>query len=361
MLSAEEAKSRVSQWVDQSKTLRIFVFGKLGAGKSTLINSLLNKEVAKVGSGLGAVTLKVEHFSGVVDTITSVPELRITIHNIDVTLWDTPGLQDPQVNREDILRDISTNISGNVDLYVYCHQMTRTRAETGDFEAIADLTNALGVNFWKRSFFALTFANDVTLPLSCTDQTLEQYFVHRVEDWKNVLHSAVLHAGVEKTDVEHIPVIPTSYYSTPLPISQPEGRWFTRFWSTCLERMRFMSIPALLTVNQEEWIEHEASDVIATRIITQRLMVLGDELQQQLEASLYEIPREDMWVYLKQSIRGSIEEIDSTVDPSSSFHSNGAVEVQSSQRSMPSGYVTVLSVVGVAILAICLGMLHSRR
>ena len=120
MLSTEEAKSRVALWVAQSKTLRIFVFGKLGTGKSTLINSLLNKEVAQVGSGLGAVTLKVEDFSGKVDTIKSVPELLITIHDIDVTLWDTPGLQDPQVTREAILHDIINNISGNVDLYVYC-------------------------------------------------------------------------------------------------------------------------------------------------------------------------------------------------------------------------------------------------
>ena len=89
--------------------------------------------------------------------------------------------------------------------------MTQIRAESGDFEAIADLTKALGVNFWKRSFFALTFANNVALPLSCTDQTLEQYFDRRVEDWRTVLHSAVFNAGVERTDVEKIPVIPTGY------------------------------------------------------------------------------------------------------------------------------------------------------
>ena len=303
MLSTEEAKSRVALWVAQSKTLRIFVFGKLGTGKSTLINSLLNKEVAQVGSGLGAVTLKVEDFSGKVkvDTIKSVPELLITIHDIDVTLWDTPGLQDPQVTREAILHDITNNISGNVDLYVYCQQMTQIRAESGDFEAIADLTKALGVNFWKRSFFALTFANNVALPLSCTDQTLEQYFDRRVEDWRTVLHSAVFNAGVERTDVEKIPVIPTGYYNNPLPVHQPEGRWFTQFWSTCLERMRFMSIPALLTVNQEEWTMHEASNAILPRIISERLM-RGESIEQQLDVSINGISKEDLSMYLREYI-----------------------------------------------------------
>ncbi len=356
MLRTEEAKSRVSRWVAQSKTLRIFIFGKLGTGKSTLINSLLNKEVAEVGSGLGAVTLKVEDFSGIVDTIKSVPELRITIHDIDVTLWDTPGLQDPQVNREEILRDITNNISGNVDLYVYCHQMTQTRAESGDFEAIADLTKALGVNFWNSSFFALTFANNVALPLSCTGETLEQYFDRRVEDWRTVLHSAVINAGVERKHVVAIPVIPTGYYNNPLPVHQSEGRWFTRFWSTCLERMRFMSIPALLTVNQEEWTTHVTSDAIATRIITQRLMALGDKLQQQIDLSLYDIPREDMWTYLKQSILGPPEENDVTVGPSTVTD-----EVPISRTSVPMTYVTILSIIGVAVLVISLGMLHSRR
>ena len=302
MLSEAEAEKRVSEWVKQSKTLRIFIFGKVGAGKSTLVNSLLNKEVAEVGPGLGAVTQETKDYGG---RIAKVPFRHMTIYDIDVTLWDTPGLQDPMVDKESLLKDITASISGNVDLYVYCIQMTQTRAEQGDVDAIADLTKSLGVDFWKRTFFALTFANEVTVPLSCSNITLEDYFEQRVGEWTTFLRSAVLTAGVDQLDVKKIPIVPTGYKDGPVRGLRSTGRrWFATFWSTCLVRMRFLSIPALLTVNQEEWANNEASDVIAARVISQRLMTLGDQIQveHQIEQSLFEIPTEDMWRYLKQAI-----------------------------------------------------------
>ena len=312
-VSVSEARERVKQWVDQSKTLRIFVFGKLGSGKSSLINSLLNKEVAKEDDSLYAVTQDVQQYSGVKDTVTTVPELSMTIHDVQVTLWDTPGLEDPYTNKECLLLDITAKVKGNVDLYVYCTPMTQMRAESGDFNAITDLTKVLGADFWKSTFFVMTFANKVTLPQNSSEK-LEVYFNKRLEQWKKILRDAVQKAdsNIPQSVIKNIPVIPTGYRDSPLPGNM--GHWFTDFWSTCISRMKFMSIPALLTVNQEGWIDNATNQVITQRVISQRLVDIGDTIEDkfshEVAVKLSQVPQTYFMALLKAAIQGSMDEAD---------------------------------------------------
>jgi len=305
--SSEDVTGKVQKWVNESKTLRIFIVGKLGVRKSTLNNSLLNKQVAEVGSGLQAVTTKVANYSS---RVCKVPYKRVTLHGINVTLWDTPGLQDPLVDKESLLEDIKNNIGDNVDLYVYCIQMTQTRAEQGDYDTIADLTGSLGVDFWKRSLFALTFANDVSVPLSADGASLEEYFQGRVDGWTKLLRTAVLRAGVEEKDADRIPVIPIGFNKERIPaLASSSTPWFTTFWSTCLSRVKFLSIPALLAVSQEEWNTELGSD-IAVNLLVDRLLHLSHKLDRQLEnefqvvlkEALVRISPQDLWRNLKLAV-----------------------------------------------------------
>jgi len=348
-MDENEEYSRVKNWVDNSKTLRIFIFGKLGAGKSTLINSLLNKDVADVGSGLDAVTTKVEDHAG---KIARVPYRNITIHDIDVTLWDTPGLQDPRVNKQSLLADIRDNVTDNEDLYVYCMQMTQTRMEQGDFDSIAELTDVLGVNFWKTSLFALTFANDVIVPPSIKGNSLENYFEGKVKEWEKHLRTAVLNANVEKSDVDRIPVVPVGYKKEPVPGLRSKDRWFTSFWKTCLQRMKFMSIPAFLTVNKDEWAYNQSQGELAARVITYRLQMLADELDRKVELdevsplTLGGISPDSMAMYLKRAILGA-----DAPDNGSVVELSGRLATRNAR----------LAMVAVASLAAVLAFLYWRR
>lgn len=297
-----QRRKAVSRWVKQSKTLEIFVIGKLGTGKSSLINSLLNREVtqegyAEEGYSLYGVTKSTNSYGDNIKKNIRLPEFRLTIHNIHVTLWDTPGLQDPCTDKSKILEDIKANVGDNADLYVYCTQMTQTRAEQGDIDAIADLTEALGKDFWKRAIFAMTFANQVTKPPNYS-KTKEEYFEERLKEWSDFLHGQVQGAGVECRHAKSIPVIPVSYRDLPLPTG---GNWFTEFWRTCIATMKFVSIPAFLTVNQE-WIDRDTDQVLAARVISERLKTIGDQIEESLVKDLSGITEEDFILYLRDAI-----------------------------------------------------------
>ena len=303
-LSSEEAKRRVYRWLEQSNSLRICIFGKLGAGKSTLINSLLNRKVAEVGDSLGSVTKKTQNYSG---AINKLEYSHMTIFNIDVMLWDTPGLQDPEVDKESVLNDIKTTISGKIDLYVYCIQMTQSRAEQGDFEAIRDLTTTLGPAFWTKALFVLTFANEVKVPPSSEGKSLQEYFDKRFTMWKEFLLSALGRAGVEPNIAEHIPVVPAGYKKEPLPIlEEADSPWFATFWSTCLNRIALMSVPALLIVSGEEFLNERDRGRLSVRAIAARLAHLGDEIDEadrKMMGNLAEVSEGDLLTFLIQGVR----------------------------------------------------------
>ena len=303
-LSTEEAKRRVYRWLEQSNSLRICIFGKLGAGKSTLINSLLNRKVAEVGDSLGSVTKKTQDYSG---AINKLEYSRMTIYNIDVMLWDTPGLQDPEVDKESVLNDIKTKISGKVDLYVYCIQMTQTRGEQGDFEAIRDLTTTLGQAFWTKALFVLTFANEVKVPPSSEGKSLQDYFDERLFMWKEFLLKELGKAGVESNIAKRIPVIPAGYMKQPLPILEAaDSLWFVEFWRTCLNRIALVSVPALLTVSLDEFLnERDALGQLTARALAARLAQLGDKIDEadRTMRNLAEVSEDDLLTFLIQGVR----------------------------------------------------------
>ena len=60
-----ELHSAVRGWVKRSTSrgLRVFIFGKTGVGKSSLINTLLGKELAEEGAGIRSHTREVTSYT----------------------------------------------------------------------------------------------------------------------------------------------------------------------------------------------------------------------------------------------------------------------------------------------------------
>lgn len=261
----EREKKLIHQWVSRSKSLDILIFGKIGVGKSSLINTLLKEQVAEEGSGLYSVTKKVEAYTRTIRPIKTI------INDVRVTLWDTPGLRDPFEDGKKTLDAIS-EVCQDVDLFLFCTRMDQTRLGQDDVDAIRELTETLGEGIWKRAIFALTFANKTSPP---SGQPSPDYLTSREQEWQAGFREAVKrHAG--SIDVGSIPVVPTGYKEEPL----PDGReWFTPFWEACLGRVRYYSIPAFLRIDKDGWFEAEARKKIAARIIAQRLKEIGDSIE----------------------------------------------------------------------------------
>ena len=253
----EEIKKTVNVWVAQGKSLRIVFFGKTGTGKSSLINSLFGKVVAKEGSSIYAQTTDVKCYT---ETIT------VIVDDVRVTLWDTPGLKDPLSDGKKTIKEIQDKCLPNVDLFVYCTKFDQ-RLGQDDVDCIQDITNAFGAKIWKRTVFALTFANGTSVPRS-ENKTLEEYFISREREWETGLRNMLKDSSVNPAElpigkINTIPVVPTGYGDE----SIPGGRqWFTDFWIACLKQVDINSIPSFIRATGEQ-----ADRAATNKILDQRI------------------------------------------------------------------------------------------
>ena len=218
---------KAEQWLEVGRrTIRILVTGKTGTGKSTLINSIMGEKLVPEGKNLTIGT-------------TSVTSYQRLANGIPMIVFDSPGLQDGLENEDAYIQDM-VNKCSTVDLILYAIKMSDARVHFGDKRAMGKLTDAFGTDFWNRTVFTLTFANQVMDPEIQADEydfiKHEKYFKHRLDQWKEFLPQ-LLKTDFDIPDAiaDEVPVAPAGYHSKDLPGMQ---HWFGNFWATALKRMK---------------------------------------------------------------------------------------------------------------------------
>ena len=232
----------IQGWLSGSNSVNMLVTGKTGVGKSSLINGVVGKEVAEEGDTLDRGTVKVQAFS-------------FKYHDVDITIWDSPGLQDGLDREEEYIRDMQRQGCANSDLVLYCARMSDSRFRQEDHDAIRKITVGLGKDIWKNAIFVMTFANEVRAKCERGQKlTLKQerkrncdFFKERLEQWKDKLVAAVVEAGVDAKIAASIPIVPAGYdEEQALP---DRDNWLSPLWYASILRMKERSQPALLKAN----------------------------------------------------------------------------------------------------------------
>ncbi|XP_065840118.1 uncharacterized protein [Oscarella lobularis] len=239
----EAFKHRLEKFVlsVQKKKKEKFTFvalGKSGAGKSTLINSLIGSNKAAASTSVDKCTLT--------STAYEIPGMNDL--PIEMKMWDTPGVQDDDVERS--VKTIAKEIRGEVNLLVFCIDITNPRLEHNVSRIISSVNNSFkeGRDIWKCSMFVLTKAN---LLRSASDSDDLKHFQTAVAELKDGCKELLKQAEykISPDVVDKIPFVPVgSHRDRHLANGEP---WLPEFWTTAIERATNAGKALLLLLNED--------------------------------------------------------------------------------------------------------------
>lgn len=198
-------------------SLRFLVVGKIGVGKTTLITKWLDVNVPPARQQIGATSL-------------------VTVEKEGVTLrvYDTRGLNDPDIEDETAIAEILQQTEERVDLILFCISM-KGRPSVDEVDIMKNLTKIFpeGKSLWKKTIFILTFANEVELTPRA-NETWAQQFSEKVREYEQRLrHLLETKVDISPNVARAVPVLPAGFDKNLLPGS-PHDDWRDCLWKKAI-------------------------------------------------------------------------------------------------------------------------------
>ena len=214
---------------------QILVVGRTGSGKSALINSLMSALVPQEGQAMA------KEGGGIKGCTSQIMEYRAKYDNIDLTIWESPGLQDGTEKQEQYLQQLKEKCFKQ-DLTIYCTRMSDIRFSCGDDNsdmlAMTKLTELLGAKIWKNAIIALTYANLLeSLNIDWEDlpeKEKAEAFEVKVEEWEEQIKEVMIQdLHIPEEIVDSVRVVPAGHYKKPnLP---GHSSWLSNFLLECFK------------------------------------------------------------------------------------------------------------------------------
>ena len=229
----QETKERIAVLREKGEPVNILVFGPTGSGKSTLINNLMRKTMAKARHGAASVTSEVKEYEG-------------EYEGVKIRVYDTVGFSDTKgKSNQSIIKEIAD--AGEFDLVLICVRM--------DCRAYGDVRNMfrmlgkkLNEEMWKRSVIVLTFYN-IFLQLGTVEDSgdVQKAVQDEIENYQTVV-SGILSGSVKGEVISGIP-----YCVAGRKVTSKET-WLPVLWCVCLKRCSDKSQPLLKGLSMNELI-----------------------------------------------------------------------------------------------------------
>ena len=220
----------------QDRPLRLLVCGRGGAGKSTLVNRLLqlgDEKWAEEGMHGGATTSVVSKYE------------RTTERGIKVCIFDSPGFDDISLSDEEIVEMMETETESKLDLMLYCIPLSGSspRVQGTDTDALKILTQVFGTEVWKRAIIVLSFANK----LAETKPSANEYLAV-IENIKVDLNKALRKNNLSDKIIKKLPIVTAGHTNPILKYEEDKSpqAWDDRLFLEALEQVEPALTPALL-------------------------------------------------------------------------------------------------------------------
>jgi GTP-binding protein EngB required for normal cell division len=247
-----EIANHLQDYLGEGDSLKILVAGKMGVGKSSLINSIYGAQLTVEESSAAAVTSEIISYTSNVPTPCQFHENQEST----ITFWDSPGFGDVfATNQSKIIEELKFVVD-KAHILVYCFDI-RGRLTRDDVEGIVEMTKQVSHDIWVNAVFALNFSNDLRPPREDMDPI--QFFGNAFKSWHQQITRVLREAaGVPDRIVDNISITACGYQQ-----KQPPGfrNWYTSFWTTVFEKMREDGVPMFLKLTYDRCVDNRIPDL----------------------------------------------------------------------------------------------------
>jgi cold shock CspA family protein len=283
IVSQEEATETLRELANMlneasQREFTLLLLGKTGVGKSSIVNTLMGKQVAPVGD-FRPTTFTVKYYHS-------------EVQGIKFSIVDTPGLCDdlPEKSKDEVyLSEIKANVR-DIDCIWFTTPLSEPRVGSDELMGISHITKVFGSKIWERSIIVLTKA-DLVHPMdySRTYRGRTDVLIEKIADF----------AG--KEIAKHIPTVAVSNIFD----HTPDGRvWLGELYTKVMIRIsNFGALPFFLaTVNRLTNLESQTPQVVdeiqeplltRERYLTPKSIQLNEKQQKDIKKHIAKLPEFD--------------------------------------------------------------------